>query len=374
MKILYVITKSNFGGAQRYVFELAKATKEKGFAVAVASGENGLLVEMLETEGIQHFPVKNFQRDINPFREFLALLELIKIVRNYSPSTLHVNSSKAGLLGVLVGRLTGIKNIIFTVHGWPFLEDRAWWWKKVIWTASYFTALLAHKVILVSENDMSEVMSFGIKKKCRVIHNGVPDIKFKSREQARSELLEKSVIDSHKFDTWLITSAELNPNKNQAIVIDAVAEYNQENRQKIFYCLMSDGQQYNELQKYVEDKGLNEYVKLLGYIENSRAFLKAFDIFILPSKKEGLPYALLEAGMAEMPVIASNIGGIPEIIANNNEGLLIDPNSQETVVNALHTMISQPDLRNQFSIALKQKVDSEFTLSKMIAETEKLYT
>jgi len=374
MKILYVITKSNFGGAQRYVYELATAMKENDYDVTVLAGGNGLLSEKLNEQGINFRTIKNFQRDINPLRELLAFVELWKCVREIRPDIIHTNSSKAGFLGALVGRLAGANKIIFTAHGWPFLEERPRWWKILTWTGSYLTALLAHQVVLVSKNDLNHTQMPGVNKKCLVIHTGVPQITFKDRDEARRQLFDTETIESHKFDYWLVTNAELHPNKNQQAVIDVVSDYNQSNRQKIFYCLMSNGEQLAELKEYVDEKGLNEYVYFLGYIDNGRSYMQAFDIFILPSKKEGLPYALLEAGAAGIPAIASRVGGIPEVITDHKDGLLINPLDNETISQALATLIAEPDLRSRYATSLQKKVNSDYSLEKMINSTIELYS
>ena len=130
---------------------------------------------------------------------------------------------------------------------------------------------------------------------------------------------------------------------------------------------MGDGELEMSLSDHIHGRAADTQVRLLGYVQDSRAYLQAFDIFVLPSKKEGLPYALLESGAAGLPCIASNVGGIPEIIENRKNGLLIDPNDHQSIVCALEKLLASPELRRQYGEALQEKVAHEFSLEEMIA-------
>ena len=174
-KVLYVITKSNWGGAQRYVFELAINMKKLGYEVAVACGGKGELVKKLQQAGIATYEVAGMERDISFLKEVKAIFSLIKIIRGYKPAVIHINSSKAGLLGTFVARLLRVPKIIFTAHGWPFLEPRKKMWRLMAWLGSYLTAIFSHQVILVSEYDLAHTNMFGIKSKCTVIHTAISD-------------------------------------------------------------------------------------------------------------------------------------------------------------------------------------------------------
>ena len=370
-KILYVITKSNYGGAQRYVHELAVAM-QKEYEVVVAFGGEGLLKTKLENDGVRTIRINSFQRDISLFKELNTLRELRDLYKNEKPDIVHLNSSKAVALGSLVGRLYRIPHIVNTIHGWPFLEKRNLLWRSIVWTGSWIPVLLSHTVILVSKHDAAQFMPFA-RKKITVIHTAVPPINFIPRGEARNTLCGASDIATHTSNLWLATNAELTPNKNLFTAIDAVVAYNKKSTHKIFYCIIGDGDLKDQLTAYIEKKNTKDTIALLGYIDNARAYLNAFDAFLLPSKKEGLPYAVLEAGGAGLPVVASRVGGVPEIIDHEKNGLLIDPNDASSITNALHTLAHSPEYRDRLGTALKEKVTEEFSLERMIKETKKLY-
>ena len=373
IKILYVITKSNFGGAQRYVYELATSLSKDKYDVAVAFGGDGLLKEKLIEKGIKTFEIKSFKRDISFVKEFYSMLELKSLLKEIEPDVVHLNSSKAGGMGAFIARVMRINRIIFTAHGWPFYEKRNIVWRTLAWFFSYLTTLLSHKVIVVSQHDYNRHMMPFQSYKLINIQTAVPEIDFKSRDDARNILFSRENIEQHKNHFWLITNAELNNNKNLFTAIDAVVKYNETTHQKIYYSIMSDGELKEQIESYILEKKADKYITLLGYVTNGRDYLKAFDLFLLPSKKEGMPYALLEAGAAGLPSIASNVGGIPEIIDHQKNGLLINPNDYTTIINAFKILIEDKKKMDEYGKTLKKVIEDNFSLQYMVEKTEALY-
>lgn len=372
-KILYIITKSNFGGAQRYVFELALEMKKRGYDVTVACGGKDELVTKLHLADVKTYSVNGFQRDINFLKELSALFSLTKIIYQYKPDIVHLNSAKAGGLGSFISRILRVPQIIFTAHGWPFLEPRAKWWKTLSWIGSYLTSIFSHHIIMVSNYDAIHMNMPGIKNKSSIIHTAVSPYSLIERENARNSLFSEEVVNNHRFDIWLVTIAELNHNKNHTTAIDAVAEFNSTHSTKIFYSIIGSGELLFSLKEQVSLRGQTEYVNFLDYVENARQYLLAFDIFLLPSKKEGLPYAILEAGLAQVPCIASRVGGISEVITDKESGLLTDPNNHMTIVTALDYLLTNPNKRSLYGETLFDHIKTDFTLDKMIKETEAVY-
>jgi glycosyltransferase involved in cell wall biosynthesis len=305
-KVLYVITKSNWGGAQRYVFDLATSLSGEKFDIAVALGGTGgkaasagLLAAKLGEAGVRTIFVKSFMRDISIFREFAATGELIRIFWKEKPDVVHLNSSKAGILGSFAARIAGVKNVVFTAHGWPFRESRNIFVKMVLWLASYATGLLSSTVICVSEYDLAQAKKMpGV---CAVrIYNGIDTIEFGSGEKVRSQFPTGVKITG--------TIGELTKNKNQQTLIEE-AKTNPD----IYVAIVGTGELEDELKRKIKEYNLENRVKLLGFIPASEA-LKGFDVFALPSLKEGLPYVLIEAKMAGLPIVANRTGGVDEIL------------------------------------------------------------
>lgn len=372
-KVLLAITKTNFGGAQRYVFELALALRAAGYRVAVAGGEPGKLMEKLSAAQIETFTIAGAQRDIHIWQEVTALRSLNQIVRDYKPDIIHLNSSKIGVLGSLVARLQRVPTIVFTAHGWPFFESRPWWWKAMAWSGSYLTALLAHAVIVVSLHDNRQAFMPGTIHKRTLIYPAVGSFETLERQVSRDTLLSQATASEHAHHIWLGAIGELNHNKNHTTAIDAVAEFNQNHATKIVFCIIGEGELRRELEEQIVMRGMQDYIFLLGHKDDARQYLKAFDIFIMPSLKEGLPYSLLEAGATGLPAVVSFAGGMPEVVTNLATGLLVDPHNHMTIVRAIDYLLEHPNERTEFGDNLRTHIETSFSPQTMHEATIAVY-
>src|SRR3989338_4896747 len=294
-KILFIITKSVWGGAQKYVFDLAANLPKDQFELVIAGGGKGIMAEKIISAGLPYLEIKSFQRDISFWKEIVSFFEILKILFKTKPDIVHVSSSKAGgMAGMAILTYLAVKpprgglTAVFTVHGWAFLESRPKWQIWLIKLASKITCLFYDKIICVSRNDYNEAIKNKIApvRKMTVIHNGINPADYNFQERTEKEFTVGAIGESTK-------------NKGYKYLIEA--------------------------SKNFPDIKLN----IISNIPNASKYLKNFDIFVLPSLKEGLHYVLLEAGLAGLPVIASNVGGIPEIIESGKEGLLVAPANPE---------------------------------------------
>jgi len=301
-KVLFLITKANWGGAQRYVFDLATNIPKEKFEPVVAYGEKGKLAEDLTTAGVRTLQLPSLGRNVAVISDIKSFFEILRLLRMERPDVLHLNSSKAAALGALAGRIAGTKRIVFTVHGWPFREDRDILSRSVIWSVSWFTALLSTDVICVSEFDLRQAKRMPlIGRKAVRIYNGIDlHMQFGSGEVIRSAFPVGAKITG--------TVGELTKNKNQQLLIGRAR-----NDLTMYVAIVGDGEDRATLGSLVQRYGLGERVKFFGFVPAAEV-LKGFDLFMLPSLKEGLPYVLIEARLAGLPIAATGVGGVPEIL------------------------------------------------------------
>ncbi|MDE1988696.1 MAG: glycosyltransferase family 4 protein [Patescibacteria group bacterium] len=375
-KILYCITKSNWGGAQRYVYDLTTGISREKYEVAVVLGGDGKLKEKLEATNVRVISVSALQRDVGIVKDFYSFFELLKIFRAEKPDIIHLNSSKMGGIGGLAGRIAGVKKIIFTAHGWAYNEDRNFTQKIAITILYFITVALSHLTIAVSEKAKEQFKSAGLmKKKIIIIHNGIGEIEFMEKEKARQEIEKKILPKSESFanrikenTVWAGTISELHKNKGLTYAIEAVKKH-----PNLIFIIMGEGEERKNLEETIKKYELENSVFLIGNVENASSYLKAFDIFTLTSITEALPYAILEAGKAEVPIIASNVGGISEIINDMKSGILLQPRKPKEISDAIAYLIGHTEKKEDFSSLLKEKIDTEFSLAKMIDKTADLY-
>ncbi|MCX6712200.1 MAG: glycosyltransferase [Candidatus Vogelbacteria bacterium] len=188
-KIFYVITKGNWGGAQRYVYELATALPRAEFDTTVIMGEFEALEKKLAGAGVKTIKIPELGRDINLAKDLKSFWQLLKIFREEKPQIIHLNSSKIGGLGSLAGRLAGVPKIVFTVHGLAHNEQRPGWQKVLIKFSHWLSLIFSHEVITVADCLKKQIINWPlISKKITTIHNGLPTIKFFEKSVARREL------------------------------------------------------------------------------------------------------------------------------------------------------------------------------------------
>jgi glycosyltransferase involved in cell wall biosynthesis len=372
LKILYLITKSNWGGAQRYVYDLATALDKNKFDVTVALGGTGKLCDELSRAGVPLIRLKNFERDISIVKDLRAAHELWQILRAEKPDILHINSSKAGGLGALLGRLAHIPTIIFTAHGWAFNEDRPPLIRLFIRILHITTILLAHRTIAVSNQIKEQISLPYLDKKMIVIHNGRTLQSLADRSAARATIIAhaptlKDCID----DRWGVTIAELHPVKRHEVLIHAVARVIQKHP-TYRHVIIGSGEREAELKSLVSALGLEKHVYFTGPILEAAQLLRAFDIFVLSSRSEALAYVIIEACIARMPIVASNVGGIPEIIKNSQSGILCAEGDVEAFAQAMVQILDNTQLRNALADAAKERANS-FSFESMLGSTERVY-
>lgn len=381
MKILYFVTKANFCGAQRHVFDLAVGAKNAGNDVTVCVGGTGILMDKLTDANIKVESIKTLHRDIALLDEWKSFLKFMQILKKEKPDVLHSHSSKAGGIGAFAGRVHNIgryfrrekpMRIVFTGHAWAFNEQRGEFQKFCILFAHWLTLIWSDVVIAVSKKVGQEVSHLPfVKEKIRVVYNGINYEAPLSVAEARDyfHLVE------HNPDNVIVvgTVAELHKSKGHYYALQGIAQFMRMSNVAVYYVLCGIGEEEEELRDLALELGIEENVIFAGYCHDAAKLFPAFDIFLFPSLTEAFGYVLLEAGNARVPVIASAVGGIPEVIDDMQDGVLIQSRKAGEIARALQFYVENPEKRKQFADALHDKVIVKFSQEHMIAETLQLY-
>lgn len=375
-KILYLITKSVWAGAGKYVFDLATGLPHQEYHVSVAAGGKDILAQKFNEAKIDYYEIKSFQRNINPLRDITAFIEVTKLIFKIKPDIIHASSAKAGGVTGIAFWLYKVKCkmsdvgkkplAIFTVHGWTFSERRPHWQIFLIKMFSRATCLFYDKIICVSEHDRKIAIGNNIApaEKLVAIHNGIkPDYyKFYSRNEARNNL------GLNEKDFVVGTIGEFTKNKGHRYLIEAA-----ENLKDLKFVIIGFGEDEEYLRNKIKEGKLEGRFFIETKKPDAAFYLKAFDVFALTSLKEGLPYVLMEASLAELPIIATNVGGIPEIITNQETGILAEPMAPYELEGNIEKLYKNPDFSSNLAKNAKEKVLREFSFEKMLKETTSLY-
>ena len=375
LQILYIITKSNFGGAQRYVFDLARSLPYEKYDVLVAAGgtggvgaPSGILFEKLHAADIQTEYLPSLSRNIGLCDEWKTFFALIQLIRKTKPDVVHLNSSKIGIVGALAARLAGVPRIVFTAHGWAFRETRNPLARFLILMASWITVMCTHKTIVLTRADELSCLRWPFaKNKIVRIPNAITPTTYFSSDEARG-VLEKNFAVRCKGPV-VGTIAELHANKGLDVLIQSIIEV-----KDVTLVIIGDGDERQKLEHYITKYNLSDRVFLTGFIPDAARLIKSFDVFVLPSRKEGFPYVILEAAHAEVPIIATTVGALREIITDASVGILVPPNNSRLLTSALSETLADLPAAHLRAQKLKTFIDTtnDF-LRGMLANTEAVY-
>jgi glycosyltransferase involved in cell wall biosynthesis len=358
MKILIVITQGVIGGATNSIFLLAKGLKEKGVEVKIGFGEGEYLKEKLEKEKIDYVNFKWLKRTHGPLTNLFFIFEIKNFLKKEKFDVVHFNSTNA-LFGAIGTKLTKTKTV-FTFHGLSILDPyykKHIFLKPIYWIIFKFLLLFIDAPIFVSQNNLEYAQKIKLTKKGVVIYNGIPEPDFFDREKAINFFEEKLKIDLK--DRFIIGSiGRLDYQKNYEFLISIFPKI-LKITEKAICLIIGDGPERKNLENLIKNLNLEDRIFLLGEIKNANQYLKSFDLFILPSRYEGLSITLIEALFAEIPIIASDVGGNKEIIGQENVYKLNDERELLKLIK-----------RIQYFEKIKSK---KFSLQNMIIEYLNLY-
>ena len=328
----------------------------------------GLPIKLKEA-GIPWHRLGFLKRSIDPLKDILAIFEIRKLIKKLKPDIIHLNSSKISVLGSLA--TFGLaKKTIYTAHGWVFLEPLNEYIKKSYLWAEKLSAKYKTKVICVSEYDRSaaRVNKFPMDKLV-TIHNGINlSNQLEKISEIKDKLLHMYPLPRTKYIIGSI--ANFYPTKNLPALISSASSILKNNKDVIF-TVIGDGPEKKNLANQIIDKKLSGKFFLLGSIPNAKQYLPAWNIFVLPSVKEGLPYTLLEAMAQGLPIVATRVGGIFEILEfyPQTHYRLVEPNDISALTSALEELLTQTPLDGKTLSRVREQID----IKNMIEKTKAVY-
>lgn len=367
-KLLFIITQAHWGGAQRYVFDLATSLNND-YDITVACGGEGRLVDALEAKNIRVRRLQYLVRPIQLVADIRALYELFHFMKNEHFDIVHCNSSKVEVIGIFAAWLAQVKKIIFTAHGFVFNEPMQSGRKKFYISLERFMHRFSTNVIAVSDYDKQTALAYSVVplEKIVTIHNGIDVLSLQGVEQ-------KNVRDvlSLPADAKVVgTVANFYATKGLPYLIEAAVEVVARNK-NIYFVVFGDGMLRDQLEALITMHGLGQKFILAGFRDNVVQLYKSFDVFVLPSLKEGLPYTLLEAMALGVPTVATAVGGVPEVITHGKNGYLIRPNNSHELTDTIISVLENGSIE-MISEAAKETIIDRFTLEVMVDKTNKIY-
>ncbi len=351
MKILHVITLAELGGAQSVVINLARESVNDGHEVMVASSEDGDLWKVLPSE-VAQWKINPLQRSISLSKEHKVVNELRRLYNVFKPDVIHLHSSKIGILGRLAFPR---QKIVYTVHGFDSIRVA---FRKFLHLERLLQIRAKH-IVGVSKYDYQNLLSEGIKKNVSYIYNGITDYSTHLPESPEESYRQLAEMIKSKSGFKVMCIARISPQKKFELFCE-VAEMLEGHNIHFFWIGNKDK---------MADLPKNAYC--LGEAEDAHRFLRYADLFMLPSNYEGMPMSILEALCYSVPVIASDVGGIGEVL-NGLNGRAVANSAAEFASQILH-YAEDPAALTDAKTEARKSYEQYFTVGAMYRMYLSLY-
>ena len=352
MKILHIVGGSSFGGGSVIILRLAQMARERGHQVDVLCTDPRFQEE-LRRVGVGVVDLDVIWREIRPGRDLLGLYRLHRFLRRNPYDLVHTHTSKAGFVGRLAAYLAGTPSICHTVHGFAFHEASPPKEVRIYALLERLAARWCGRIITVSEFHRQWALRLGIGDERRVVAvpNGIPEERVAG--QADLEQLRAS-LGAGPDDVVLVTIGRLAAQKGIEFLLRAMAAVVPSLEPRILLWLPGDGPMRPELEQMASDLGIADRVRFPGFRTDVGALLAAADIAVLPSLREGLSIALLEAMAAEKPIVATTIGSNREVTCEGQAAALVPPGDPQALALAITRLIGNPSHARDLAARARQ--------------------
>lgn len=374
---LLLILEATAGGTRRYITQVLSHLDLNRFEpvlfCAVKRDPAFLAdIELIRKRGIKIvvFPMR---REIAPISDMWLILKMVKAMRLENPDIVHTHSSKAGIIGRTAARLAGVAKIAHTPHVFPFEMDvgksQRRFYLFLEWIAAKWTTLL----IAVSDAEKATALEHGLFNSGRttVNANGVEPGQWTSADAGeRAKQRGQAGISNDVFVVGMV--GRFMPQKGHRILIEAAEKLLGKNKD-IRFVLVGDGELKNEIRDLAVTDGIEGKFHFFGQTDRIKSYYAMFDCLVLPSLWEGCPFTAMEAMAMGIPVIASSVGGVNEIIEDRVSGLLVPPADARALADAIEKLREDRRLREDLGEGGRQRVLEKFLLSDKIRNLEDIY-
>ncbi|MEJ2235273.1 MAG: glycosyltransferase family 4 protein, partial [Syntrophobacterales bacterium] len=345
---------------------------------AMTKAETKLVVDQLEIakkQGIQIIDVPSLVRRISPINDVRALVTLFLHIRKIDPHIVHTHTSKAGILGRLAAWLARVPTIIHTPHGHVFYGHFGRSLSRMFFQMEKLLGRITHHQIALTPEECNDYVNLGVAKSnnLSVIHSGVDLNRFKLNAAETNHKRKELSIPPDSlvvgYVGWLI------PIKGVTYLVDAMAEVIQRHPNSLLVLVGKGDEKAEEeikLKEQVENLGLVDNVRFLGWRPDVNEIMGFFNIFVLPSLNEGMGRVLVEAMAAGLPIVASRVGGIPDLVKDGENGLLVPPANASALAKAISDLLTDKKKQKRMAEAGK-KMCRPYSAEAMVEQIDHLY-
>jgi glycosyltransferase involved in cell wall biosynthesis len=357
--VLHLIETSGPGGAEKMLVSLVENLDRSRYRSLVCLLRDGWLKSQLQRRGIEMMVIPQHRS-----LDFPWLFRLARLLRDRSMHVMHAHEFAMNVYGSLLSKMTGIP-IVATVHG------KNYYWVKWRRRLAYQFVARQSMMVAVSE-DLKRFLTQRVAihpDNIRIVHNGIDLHRYTVSDRYNTVCKELGINGSQPV---IGTVGNLYAVKGQAYLLRACAAVARAFPDFVL-LVAGRGEQLGSLEEEARSLGIGGNVKFLGFREDVPSLLQAMDVFVLPSVSEGLPLSILEAMALRKPVVASNVGGIPEVVKDGVTGYLVPPKDPEALAEKILLLLHHPQIAADLGKSGQKRVQGAFSLEQMIQEYQSLY-
>lgn len=373
--VCHVITKLELGGAQEIALYAVSHLDRSKFRPFLVTGPGGLLTDEAKIlPGVDVHILSSLARRIHALADLVAFVELIRLFRRLRPTIVHTHSSKAGILGRWAAWCARVPVIVHTIHGYGITPAQPPWLRRILILLERMTGWITTHWIAVAQADIEKGIEWGLfdRTQVSVVRPGIDPQPFQTAIDATTRHALRAEFGAGPADYLVGTVACLKPQKAPEDFV-AVAKQVGDAVPEARFVLIGDGDLRRRIESLIKQSGLHNRLHLAGWRRDISTAMKAFDAFLLTSHWEGLPRVLLEARTIGLPVVATRVGGVEEVIVQGRHGWLSDAGDiaglSAQLIRVLQSRDGQPHGCSQSVEALPK----EFHLEEMVKQYESLY-
>jgi glycosyltransferase involved in cell wall biosynthesis len=369
-----IITRLNIGGPAQHVALLAEALNDPDFRTTLVTGvvgpEEGDMTDFARTRGVEPIVVPGIQREISPKDDLRALRALRRLIREERPDVVHTHTAKAGLLGRLAAYMSGVPVIVHTFHGHVFWGYFGPTKTRFFILLERLMARLSNTILTISDRLRQDLIRYRIASpdRIQVVPLGLELSPFSEIRSSRGALRRELGISTDSPLVGII--GRLVPIKNHTLFLEA-AKHVRERLPEAHFLIVGDGECRGEMQALTGQLGLTRHVTFTGWRRDLPVIYADLDALVVSSRNEGTPVSVIEAMAAGVPVVATAVGGIPDLLQDGTLGELTPSDDVQAMTEAIVTALNVPD--SQRRERAREWVLANYSARRLANDTRALY-
>ncbi len=376
IRVARIFSRLNIGGPSLHVILLTERLNPQRFETVLLIGHEGLregnMLQLAHSRGVDPVEIPCLGRELSIWDDFRATIHLWRLLRRLKPAIVHTHTSKAGFTGRLAAMLAGVPIVVHTFHGHVFEGYFGSLLTSVFVRIERILANKSDAVITISAALKNQLLhrKIGSEEKIRTIELGLDLDPFLAIRGPSNVLRARLSLAENVRLVGVI--GRLVPIKDHRTFLSAAALVAKE-MNTVHFVIVGDGELLNSLKRLSGDLGLDARVHFTGWMYPLAEIYADLDVVVISSRNEGTPVSLIEGAASCKPLIATRVGGIPDMIHDGQDGLIVSPADPQCLAGAILKVLRDPDMASQLALRARERARFRYAASRLVSEIESLY-